>query len=206
MQVIFVVDAVNTSAERVAYARLHLESFLRRDNGQLSWPMSLVFFTDVQHQMPLGPTRDGNALATLLESEAPRLRELGRSSGVWGAYERAELSLRALNEIAGYESGQPGIKLLIWLSPGWPLVTGLEVNLSNKSEQAVFGNVIALSDEMRDSRITLYCVDPLGIGDASGFRALHLRVVSGNRCGRGSKPSMGTLLCRCSRFKAVAAF
>ena len=59
---------------------------------------------------------------------------------------------------------------MIWISPGWPFLTGPRIDLSDKDQQRISDNVVALSDRLRQARITLYSIDPLGTADAGGFR------------------------------------
>ena len=173
IQVIFVVDAVNTVAQRVAFERIELDKFLRQDGGKLPVPMSLVLFTETSTKIQPTPTRDGNVLAASLDDNNTGLRSIGRSAGFWGASERADMSVRALNQLAQYESTQPGRKLVIWFSPGWPLLSGPGIDLSNKAQDAIFRGVVSFSDTLRQSRITLYAVDPLGMADAASFRSFY---------------------------------
>lgn len=168
VQIIFVLDAVNNSTERVRYARLQLEQFLRQDSGRLSWPTLVVLFTDTATEIQPAPTLDGNALADMLESNFTGKRVLGRSAGFWGAYERTDLSLRTLGRIVDYERQEPGRKLLIWLSSGWPLLSGPEIDLTEKAERGIFADVVDLTDSLEKARITMYTVDPVGLAQANG--------------------------------------
>jgi VWFA-related protein len=173
LQVIFVVDAVNTGIQSVTYGRLQLSKFLRQDGGRLSEPTSLVIFTDSSTLIQPTPTRDGNSLAESLDSNAPGMRDLGRAGGFWGAEERLDLSLKAINQLTGYERTQPGRKLVLWMSPGWPMLTGPNIELTAKEEQWLFQTIVTASRELREARITLYSIDPLGMSDAGGFRTFY---------------------------------
>jgi VWFA-related protein len=175
VQVILVVDAVNTSVQQVSFARIELDKFFRQDGGRLALPMSLVLFTDTSTKAQPESTRDGNALAASLDANATGLREITRAQGFWGAGDRAELSIRTLDQMARNEAAQSGRKLVIWLSPGWPLLSGPEVDLTEKAEESLFRSVVALSDELRQAQITLYAVDPLGTNDAGSFRTFYYR-------------------------------
>ena len=101
------------------------------------------------------PSRDGNNLVSLYEQFETGLRTVNRSQGFYGAADRLELSLKTLSQLTNYEKARPGRKLVIWFSPGWPLLTGPSIQLTQKDEQA---------------RITLYSIDPLGLADAGGIR------------------------------------
>jgi VWFA-related protein len=171
MQAILLVDAVNASFLSVSHQRQELENFLREDGGKLLMPTSLVFLTDKSAEIRPIPTRDGNALADSLKSNAPGLRTIGRSQGFYGAVDRAQISLRALEELTAYEATQPGRKLLIWLSTGWPLLSGPHTYLSDKDEQGLFSTVVDLSAALRQARLTIYSIDPVGAADAGSFRS-----------------------------------
>ena len=166
VEIVLVVDAVNTSFTRVAYVREELDKFLRQENGKLAWPVSIAILLDSGLQMQNEPSRDGNALAALLDGRTTGLRTLTRSQGFYGAVERSQLSFRALEQLAAQEEKRPGRKLVIWISPGWPLLSGPAVNLSSKDQQNIFNSVVEISTQLRHSRMAVYMVDPLGAEDS----------------------------------------
>ncbi|HEX4810150.1 MAG TPA: VWA domain-containing protein [Bryobacteraceae bacterium] len=173
LEIILIVDAVNTTFRSVAYERGQLEQFLRRDGGRLAWPVSIGFFTDSGLQLPGTAERDGNALVSYLDQHETGLRNVTRSQGFYGAADRTQLSIKALTQLAQYEQPKPGRKIVVWISPGWPLLTGPAVQLTSKTEQEIFDTIVGLSTELRQSRITLYSVDPLGTSDAGSFRTFY---------------------------------
>jgi VWFA-related protein len=59
---------------------------------------------------------------------------------------------------------------MIWFSPGWPLLSGPNIQLSNNDEERFFNSIVAASAELRRARVTLYSIDPLGLADAGGMR------------------------------------
>jgi len=142
VQAIILLDAVNGSAQNIIFEAQQVQKFLRQNNGQLPIPMSLVIFTDTATQVQPQPTRDGNTLANDLSSNQPGLRFLRRSAGFWGASERLQLSLQAVERITHYEEKREGRKLLIWISPGWPLLSGPGVQLTNKDETMLFNSIV----------------------------------------------------------------
>jgi len=161
LQVILVVDEVNSWFERVSYQRLQLEKFLRKDSGKLPMPMSLVILTDTSAGQSV-TTSDGNRLADSLKSKEPGLRPIGRDQGVYGAEERGQISTQILKTIASYKATQPGRKLLIWLGPGWPIIEGPVGMLGEKSQETLFQQVVRLSTALREARVTLYNIDDTG--------------------------------------------
>jgi VWFA-related protein len=173
LQAIFLVDAVNTGYQSVQYEESELKKFLRRDGGQLVLPTSLVLLTDTATKVQPVSTRDGNSLVSSLDSAPTGLRAVNRSQGFYGAVERVQISLGTLAGLASYEATQPGRKLLVWLSPGWPLLSGPGIQVSSKDQDTLFRTAVDFSRHLREARITLYSVDPLGTGDAGGFQTFY---------------------------------
>jgi VWFA-related protein len=169
VEVVLLVDEVNTSFTHVSFERAQIEKFLRRDSGQLPRPVSLAFLSDSGVALGNITTQDGNALAAELNQNQAGLRSITRSQGVYGAGDRVGLSLNSLQELAAYEAPRPGRKLVIWISPGWPFLSGPRIELSDKDQQRIFAQIVALSDSLRRARITLYSVDPLGTADSGGL-------------------------------------
>jgi VWFA-related protein len=170
IEVILVIDRVNTSFQSSANERQQVEKFLRQNDGHLAQPVSLVFFADSGTQLGKTATRDGNALIAAIDQSDSSLRTIRRSEGIYGASDRFELSIRALNGLAAFEANKPGKKIVVWISPGWPLLSGPHVDLTAKQHQQLFNEIIGASTALSQARITLYSVDPLGTADAGGFR------------------------------------
>jgi VWFA-related protein len=170
VEIVLVVDAVNASFQAVTYERNELKKFLLQNGGKLAQPVSLVIFADTGTKMQQGSSRDGNALAALYDQYETGLRIINRSQGIYGAADRFTLSLRTLTSLTAYEAKQPGRKLMIWFSPGWPLLTGPHIEYTRKDEEGFFNSIVALSNELREANVTLYSIDPLGLADAGGVR------------------------------------
>jgi VWFA-related protein len=164
MHVILVIDAVNITYQGMASERDQLDRFLRANGGRLAAPTALAFFTDTGTQIQEGFSTDGNELSTSLDQYTLGLRNIRRSSQ-YGASDRFQLSMTALSQLAEREASVPGRKMVLWVSPGWPLLSGPGIELSNKQQQRLFANIVALSTRLRQGRTTLYSVDPLGTGE-----------------------------------------
>ena len=67
-----------------------------------------------------------------------------------------------------------GRKLVIFISPGWPLLSGAEVDLDKKQEQQILDSVAATNYALMKARISLYAVDPLGNNDV-GLHSVYYR-------------------------------
>jgi len=169
VEVVVVVDAVNTDFSNMSYEREQIDKFLRADSGRLPYPTSLAIFTDAGTQVQQESTRDGNQLSAALDQSTIGLRDINRRAGFWGADERLGLSLDGLRKLAARESTRPGRKIILWVSPGWPYLSGPQEELDNGQRQRLFADVTLLSTQLRLADITLYSVDPLGSGQNVGM-------------------------------------
>ncbi len=170
VEVILLVDEVNSSTVQVAFAREGIKNFLRRNGGELARPVSLVFFSDSGTTIGITSSQDGNAVIANLNQRKSSLRTIRRSQGFYGANDQLQLSLQTLEQFVDQEAAHPGRKLVVWISPGWPLLSRPGLDMTSKQQQGLFNSVVTLSDELRRARLTLYDVDPLGTADAGGFR------------------------------------
>lgn len=178
VEAILVIDDVNTPFTVIAQERIQIDKFLRANGGKLALPLTLAVLTDTGVQMQNGYTLDGNAVAASLDKYTIGLRQIGRSAGADGASERFDDSLKAVRTFATYESQRPGRKIILWLSPGWPLLSGPGIDLTDKQQEMFFNEITWLSTELRESQTTLYAVDPLGV-DESVDRAVSYEAFKG---------------------------
>jgi VWFA-related protein len=168
ISVILLIDAVNTDYIRVNTVRQQLDSFFSSKGSHLAHPTTLAFFTDSGTEIQQGFTTDGAVLKSTLDQYTIGLRSIRRSAGFYGATERFDLSLKTIKQFAAAYSRQPGRKIILWISPGWPLLSGPGVQLEQKMQDHVFGDIVHLSTALRESRITLYAVNSLGAGQDMG--------------------------------------
>jgi VWFA-related protein len=173
IKIILMVDEVNTDFSRVSYERDQLRKFLLQNGGQLAHPVSLAFFSDTGTELQKNSSRDGNALLASFDQHVTKLRTIRRSTGFYGAEERFSLSLKGLGLLAGTEVKEPGRKIVVWISPGWPILSGPGITLSAKDEQGLFSSIVWLNNALRQARITLYSIDPLGVADAATNRVFY---------------------------------
>jgi VWFA-related protein len=147
-----------------------VESFLRQNGGNLDHPVSLAFFSESGVQVQTQPSIDGNAIADALMQQGQSMRLLERGTGFYGDEQKLKLSMDAMNSLIAQEHGKPVRKMVIWISPGWPLLSGLGEDLTQKDEQGLFGTVVGLSTALQQARMTLYSIDPLGAEGAGTSR------------------------------------
>jgi len=172
VQVIVVIDAINTDAREIGYERIQIDKFLRNEGGHLAYPIAIVVATDTGAKIAENFSSDGNALGTAMDRDQIGLRDIGRSAGFYGATERLQYSLEALNQLTGSDAPHAGRRILLWVSPGWPLLSGPEVELDSKQQAGIFAQIVELSTRLRQARVTLYNVNPIGAGE-SVFRGTY---------------------------------
>lgn len=161
VEVVLVLDYVNTGFANVAYERSEIYKFLRTDGGQLAYPMALAFLVDDGIKVQDEFSSDGNELSARLDKSGLALHSipsLGWDSGV----ERLQISMKALFELGTREGARPGRKIMIWVSPGWPVLSDM---LGATQEQQIFRNIVNISTLLREGQITLYSVGTRNRGD-----------------------------------------
>lgn len=166
IRVLVVIDAVNEGYGRIPYERNQIDAFLRADEGELRYPTSVFVLTDKGIESVADFSTDGDKLSGALDKYTVRLRFIPRSAGFYGAADRLQISLDALHQFAQHEAQLPGRKIMLWVSPGWPLLSGPEVELDNREHQQYFADIIGFSTELRRAGITLYNIDPAGMMDS----------------------------------------
>ena len=175
VKIILLIDEVNTNFSRVAYERDQIKRFLLQNGGNLAHPVSMAFFSDAGTEVQNNASRDGNALLALFDQHETGLRSIRRSQGFYGAVERFQLSQKTLTSLAAEEIRVPGRKMVVWISPGWPLLSGPNVQLNARNEAGLFASIVSVSTALRDARITLYSVDPEGAESALGTQNFYYR-------------------------------
>jgi VWFA-related protein len=159
-EVLILIDTVNSSLTDVAYERQQVEIYLRQNGGKLANPVTIFFFNGDGTNQLTASSRDGNALADALDKQAPNLRPIRRAQGFYGAEEKIQRSLETLSTLAVEESRRPGRKMLLWISPGWPLLARSDAYTSEREDRTLFAEIVAMSTALREARVTLYAIDP----------------------------------------------
>jgi len=166
VHVILLLDAVNMPYEALGYARQGMEKYLKANEGTLAYPATLAVLTDQGVQfIDQGFSTDGNALNDTLRNQQIGLREINRSSE-WSGVERLQICIEAFRQLAGYAARLPGRKVVIWISAGWPLESGPRIYLDMQQEDQIFNNVVLFSNQLRQDRMTIYNVNPWGVGES----------------------------------------
>jgi VWFA-related protein len=171
VELVLVVDEVNVSYQTSVFERNELKKFLSQNSGKLALPTSLVIFTETETKMQNGFSRDGNAMAALYDKYTTRLRSGNVSSaGTYGSLQRLDKSVKTLISLIAYLGTLPGRKLMIWFSPGWPIISTENLEAYRKDQQHIFDLIVAATNGLRKARVTLYSIDPFGPGSSGGYR------------------------------------
>jgi VWFA-related protein len=160
-RIIIVLDAVNLPYTEVSFARQQLSQFFSANGGKLAQPTTLGVLQDTGMQIQPMFTTDGNALRASLDHFTIGLRELPRSTGLYGAEERMQISLNTMKALVA-QLPQDGPKRIVWVSAGWPLLGGPQVELNPSQRDGIFSDVVGLVTELRKMQITVDNVNPLG--------------------------------------------
>lgn len=161
-EVVLVVDTMNASFQDVVIARQGVENFLRQDSGHLSIPLSIAFLTERGARLS-NPSKNGNALADDLKKLQTPMHVHGLAQGINGATDRQQQSIDALHTLATVEAQKPGRKLVIWVGPGWPLLSRSTAGTTERDRRRYFGWLVDLTTTLRKAHITLYSVIPLNL-------------------------------------------
>lgn len=160
-RVVIVLDAVNLPYTEVSFARQQLSQFFSANDGKLAQATTLAVLQDKGMQVQPTFTTDGNALRSSLDHFAIGLREIPRSTGLYGAEERMQISLTTTSSLlAELPKGAP-IRI-VWVSAGWPLLGGPQVNLTPSHRSGIFAEVVGLVTDLQKMQITMDAVNPLG--------------------------------------------
>jgi VWFA-related protein len=161
IRVQIIIDAVNSDAGLVAQERDGVSAFLRQNSGKLDYSTSIWLLENAGLTQIAGPSQDGTALLTSLNEAPHLLRVFNRSAGVWGDSERTGQATTLLKEMISPESRTPGRKLVLFLSPGWPMLFNFEPD----QPKSVFDDIVKISNGLRESCISLYTLDPSTFGN-----------------------------------------
>jgi VWFA-related protein len=180
--VLLMLDSVNSSYSNMAYTRKEVETFLRRNQGNLPYPVSIVRLTDSGIRAGQ-PSRDGNALinelrtlpydihvkiggpetqpSTTTESHSfdPTKTVIRPNPAGPDLNQRFTLSIPALASLAADEVNVPGRAILVWIGPGWPLLFGPGyLPDTPETQRSFFAHIVFLSNALREAQITLDAV------------------------------------------------
>jgi VWFA-related protein len=169
VRVIIVIDAINAPFDTVARMRQQLGEFLAEDGGHLAHPTTIAVLSQWGLKVTNNSSTDGKALLATLNDANGELREIGKSAGVYGAADRLEWSISQLAQLSALEATKPGRKLMLFISPGWPLLSWAGIDEQTKERQWTFDSVVSFTNGLRDAHITVSCINPYELGRGNPF-------------------------------------
>jgi VWFA-related protein len=152
VEIVLVVDLVNSGADDVAAIRTQVGKYLRQDDGHLTNPVLIVLFAADGLQVQSQPSSDGNGLAKAIDAV--------KASAPGEGSDQFSQSLEAMTAVTDIELKRPGRKVLIWTGKGWPVPKADDPNMSMGENDANIGALVALTNKMREARIILFGGDP----------------------------------------------
>ena len=165
VRVILLLDTVNTPYNMVTYMRQGVASYLKANEGKLAQPTSIAVFTDSGTNIAGRFSTNGLELNANLDRLSIGLRQITRDSQ-WGQEELLQMSMKSFDSLIAYASTIPGRKMILWISPGWPLISPPGMYFTNHQEQQIFSTIIAYSTRLRDAGVTLYNINPVGAAES----------------------------------------
>jgi VWFA-related protein len=164
IHVTLVIDAVNVPFDSIAYQRGQIDKFLSANEGELAHPTQLAFFTDTGVEIQPGFSTQGNELRSSFDQHEVALRDIRRASQ-FERSDRFDLSMTALRSLIAQGAKVPGRKMILWISPGWPLLSGPGIELDWKQENQIFSLIVDISTQLRQTDTTLYNINPIGAAE-----------------------------------------
>ena len=155
---IIVLDEMNTAFTDMAFARYALKKYLNAQPKQVQAPTELIAVSFDKFTVLKDYTQDRSAILNALDhhlTHYPWNLQRGESNIMNFAK-----SLGALEQVAQATAGHPGHKNIIWVGKGFK---GINLSSPAITPGAVAGVTYAvqqLVNMLRDSRITLYTIDP----------------------------------------------
>jgi VWFA-related protein len=152
VHIIFMLDILNNSFQDIARQVRAVEKYLDQNREQLSFPVSIAVLTE--HGINLGqPSRDGKALIGQLKKVHMPLATIGSPEGSNAG--RFHLSVQSLTKLVAEQEDVPGRVLLIWMGPGWPMLSDGPYPGTPMDKRNFFAEVLNLSTGFLDAQMTM---------------------------------------------------
>lgn len=155
---IIVLDELNTSFQDMAFARYALKKYLNAQHQEPLAPTMLIAVSFNKFTVLRDYTQDRSAILASLDYHLTSYPwNLDRGEG---KIRTLTLSLGALEQVAQATVGHPGHKNLIWVGKGFPGVGLISSSLGENAAPGITSAMQQAVNMLRDSRMTLYTIDP----------------------------------------------
>ena len=164
VHVLIVMDMINPGYDSVTWGREQLSEYLTHEGSALRHRTSIAAMTEDGLQMMSGSTTDGTTLQAEFQKFATDLRPVTQRSGWQGFEQMLQQSLQQFSQILSIEQARPGRKLVLIISPGWPMLGDWGSQEDLHSVQQDFNVIVALTNTIHDARTAIYRLDPYELG------------------------------------------
>jgi VWFA-related protein len=183
--VILVLDTVNNFSRPLHLWEREIETFLKKGEGPLAYPVSIGIFSGARIEVGQA-TRDREALLADLKASTRDLHPTGcivardqsetaktpSFAGGSGGGFRADStqmliclnnrfisSVMAVRNLAQEQVDVPGRVILIWIGPGWPILTNHSFTPDTPEiKSSFFNQLVGLSTALREAQVTVDAV------------------------------------------------
>jgi VWFA-related protein len=158
---IIVLDEVTTKFEDLAFARYSIERYLRAQGDTLLQP-TLLLATNYRNISVLHDyTTSRQEILSALQHHTANYAEVRRANDLSWEGDQVAAAFGSVTAVAKATAGHPGHKNVVWIGRGFPAIN---LSMMTADSRAEFEGMLATCSQLlRDSRITLYTVDPAGI-------------------------------------------
>ena len=164
VHVLIVMDMINPGYDSVTWGREQLSEYLTHEGSSLRHRTSIAAMTEDGLQMMSGSTTDGTTLQAEFQKFATDIRPVTQRSGWQGFEQMLQQSLQQFSQILSIEQARPGRKLVLIISPGWPMLGDWGSQEDLHSVQQDFNVIVALTNTIHDARTAIYRLDPYELG------------------------------------------
>jgi VWFA-related protein len=164
---VIVIDEMNTRFEDTAFARYSLEKYLASQPDPLVAPTMLIALSFDHFTVLRDYTQSKGEIKKAIDHHMttyPFAAKRGESAVVLMAK-----SLGAMEQVAKATNGHPGHKNIIWVGRGFHGIDLANPNLDANSVKSLQSGVQQAVNIMRDSRITLYTIDPTALSSTVAY-------------------------------------
>jgi VWFA-related protein len=170
---ILVIDELTTKFEDLAFARYSMEKYLKVQGDTLEQPTLLLAANYRNISVLHDYTTSRHEILSALQHHVANYAEVSRARNRSWQSEQVNAAFGSLTAVAQATAGHAGHKNIVWIGRGFPPISLSELLPDSRAKfEEELANCTRL---LRDSRVTLYAVDPAGISaepapqDAAGF-------------------------------------
>jgi VWFA-related protein len=168
-RVIIVLDTINTGFDEVEWEREQVNEFFAEDAGKLKCPVALAVMANGGLKMMKGASSDGQALRASFRQFDTNLRPTGHRGGFDVDAVLLQMSLTQIGQVAAVEGSVPGRKMILVLSPGWPMMPGASEQEDLNQRSWAFYTLLTMVNGMRESNIAIYSLNPYHEGRGNPY-------------------------------------